>query len=94
VPLVCRTMDRRALTTLAGELSTVGNGGTAVYFPNSCGRALLFPPPSNPNRSSWDQRLKKLNTPSGSILLKKPLVSFYFHPQSLIQKDNSDFDLF
>jgi hypothetical protein len=59
VPLVRRTMDRRALTVPAGELSAV------VYFPNSGGRALLFPPPSNPSRSSRDQRLRKLNTPLG-----------------------------
>jgi hypothetical protein len=45
--------------------------------------APLFPPPSNPSRSSRDQRLRKLNTPSGSIFAKETSNFHLFEPAVL-----------
>jgi hypothetical protein len=88
------TKHHSALLGNAGELLAIGHSGAA---------AITLPSSGSPFSSLlhliWAAHCEINSSESsiphsGSILLKRPLVSFYFHPQSLIQKDNSDFDLF
>jgi hypothetical protein len=72
VPLVRRTVAYSARMGNAGELPAAANGGAAVSTPNSGGPRLSSPPPSNPHRSSQDQRSESADTPSRVLLLKRP----------------------
>jgi hypothetical protein len=82
VLLAWRDENRSALAAFSDELHTAGHGAP----PRAHLLRRAAPPsshPFNPSRSSQDQRLRELNTPSGSIFVKETPRFHLFEPAVL-----------
>jgi hypothetical protein len=88
VPSVRRTVDRRALTDLSGELLATGNGAPPWLLLFLVGSSSLSLPLIL-CRLIWDQWLSMIYTPSRVLLLKNPPVFIYLNPPSLAYSQNT-----